>query len=98
MFRRTNLYQRSLISQLKCHLLDKILFLLSGGLSSLVVFQDDALNVLSLVSDDDDHRETEAIDSLAKAIANEVSQIKHGQSHHIIRTTSMTCSNLLARH
>ena len=67
-FRRTNLSPRSLISQLKCHFLDKISILSSCALSSLVVFRDDTLNVLSLVSDYDDDRETAAIDSLAKQL------------------------------
>ena len=64
-----NLSRMSLISQLKCNFPYKIAIFSTVGLSSLVLFKDDALNMLSLVSDDDDDQDTAAMDSINKAIA-----------------------------
>ncbi len=90
--------------KIRDHFLDDIAILSSPGLSSLVVFRQNASTVLHLAGDSEDDTQDLLIVKLAKSIRDEVHQIDHDQSRYDIKITkedmsipvSQTVMDLLA--
>jgi hypothetical protein len=81
------LLRRSLLVKIRDHFLDDIAILSSPGLSSLVVFRQNASTVLHLAGDSEDDTQDLLIGKLAKSIRDEVHQTDHDQSRYDIKIT-----------
>ena len=104
LFGRKALLRRSLLVKIQYHLLDDIAILSSPGLSTLVVFRQNASTVLHLAGNTQDDTQDLLIKKLTKIICDEVKQIDHDQSRYDITITkedmltsvSQTAMDLLA--
>ena len=98
------LLRRFLLVKIQHPFLDDIAVLSSPGLSSLVVFRQNASTVLHLTYDTEDDTQDLLIGKLTKIICDEVKQIDQDQSRYDIRITeedmstpvSQTVMDLLA--
>ena len=95
LFGRKALPRRSLLVKIQHHFLDDIAVLSSPGLSSLVVFRQNASTVLHLAGDTEDDTQDLLIGNLAKIICDEVKQIDHDQSRYNIRITNCSKNSVL---
>ena len=91
------LLRRSLLVKIQDHFLDDIAVLSSPGLSSLVVFRQNASTVLHLAGDTEDDTQDLLIGKLAKIICDEVKQIDHDQSQYDIRITKEDMSTSVSQ-
>ena len=91
------LLRRSLLVKIQHHFLDDIAVLSSPGLSSLVVFRQNASTVLHLAGDTEDDTQDLLIGKLAKIIRDEVKQIDHDQSRYNTRITKEDMSTSVSQ-
>ena len=91
------LLRRSLLVEIQHHFLDDIAVHSSPGMSSLVVFRQNAPTLFHLAGNAEDDTQDLLIGKLAKIICDEVKQIDHDQSRYNIRITKEYMSTSVSR-